>query len=79
MSFLSKIRLYFAILFDRKTPWYVKLLISAGILYLIIPLDIVPDHIPFMGLVDDVSIGTALIALALHLVPPEVIEKHKKK
>ena len=79
MSFLAKIRLYFRLLFDRKTPRYVKLLIFIGILYLIMPMDLLPDNIPFLGLVDDITIGSALIALALHLVPKDVKDKHNIK
>jgi uncharacterized membrane protein YkvA (DUF1232 family) len=79
MSFLNNIRLYFSILFDRQTPWYVKLVIAAGIFYLIAPVDFIPDHIPFMGLLDDVTIATALIALALRMVPDEIINRHKKR
>ena len=77
MSFISNIRFYISVLLDRRTPWYVKLIIAAGIFYLIVPTDFVPDHIPFMGFLDDVTIGTALIALALRMVPEEVIGRHK--
>ncbi|MBC8318184.1 MAG: DUF1232 domain-containing protein [Desulfobulbaceae bacterium] len=79
MSFLRKIRFYASILFDRQTPWYVKLLITGGFFYLIVPIDFIPDTIPFIGLLDDVTIGTALIALALHLVPDKVIKRHEIK
>ena len=79
MSFLNNIRLYVSILFDRHTPWYVKLVIAAGIFYLIAPVDFIPDHIPFMGLLDDVTIATALIALALRMVPDEIVNKHTRK
>jgi hypothetical protein len=32
-SFLQRLRYYFLILFDRQTPWYVKLILTAGLLY----------------------------------------------
>lgn len=79
MSFINNIRLYFAILLDRQTPWYVKLIIAAGIFYLIAPVDFIPDHIPFMGFLDDVTIATALIALALRMVPNAIINRHQKR
>lgn len=79
MSFLSKIRLYASILLDYQTPWYVKLVLAVGLFYLIVPIDFIPDSIPFLGLLDDVTIGTALITLALHLVPDTIINRHKKK
>ena len=79
MSFIKNLRLYVSILLDRQTPWYVKLIIGFGILYILVPLDLVPDSVPFMGFLDDVTIGTALVALALRLVPDEIIYRHKQK
>ena len=79
MSFLNNIRLYVSIFLDRQTPWYVKLVIAAGIFYLVVPIDFIPDHIPFMGFLDDVTIGTALIVLALRMVPDDIIDRHTKR
>ena len=78
-QFIKKIRFYANILLDRETPWYVKILLGLGLLYLIYPLDIIPDQIPFLGLVDDLTIGTFLVALAIRLVPAEVIKRVRDK
>ena len=37
-------------------PWKSILYIATALLYLVNPLDVIPDFIPFTGLVDDVSI-----------------------
>ena len=79
MSFLNNIRLYVSVFLDRQTPWHVKLVIAAGIFYLVVPIDFIPDHIPFMGFLDDVTIGTALIVLALRMVPDDIIDRHTKR
>ena len=78
-QFLKKLRFYFHILFDRETPWYVKLLLGIGLLYLVYPLDIIADQIPFLGLVDDLTIGTFLIALAVRFVPATVMDRVRRK
>lgn len=36
-------------------------IIAGGLLYFIIPTDLIPDFIPFLGLVDDVAILTTII------------------
>lgn len=41
---------------DPKTPWTAKILPLAGLVYLISPLDAIPDLIPVLGLTDDVVI-----------------------
>lgn len=37
-------------------PWQTLIMIVAGLLYFIAPLDAIPDFIPIAGLVDDVTI-----------------------
>lgn len=46
---------------DPNTPWIGKTIAIAALLYMISPIDAVPDFIPIAGLVDDVGI----IAMAL--------------
>ena len=72
-SLIKKIRFYISILFDRKTPWYARIFILTGLAYLLLPQDFLPDYIPFLGVLDDISVGMALIILALRFVPDEVI------
>lgn len=78
-DFFKKIRLYAAILFNRKTPWTSKLLLLAGLIYLIYPFDIITDYIPLLGLLDDLTIASLLIALAIRLVPEKVVSTISKK
>lgn len=40
----------------RRTPWKSLLLITAGIIYFVSPLDLIPDFIPVMGFMDDISV-----------------------
>jgi uncharacterized membrane protein YkvA (DUF1232 family) len=47
----------------RHAPWYVKLLIAAGLLYLLSPIDLIPDFIPVLGQLDDVILITGLLRL----------------
>ncbi len=78
-SFLQKLRYYSLILFDRQTPWYVKLILTVGLLYILVPMDFLADTIPLFGWLDDLAIASFLVALALRLVPKEVMAKVKSK
>ena len=40
----------------RVIPWKSLLLLVSGIIYFVMPLDLVPDFIPLMGFLDDLSI-----------------------
>lgn len=48
------LRLLFGLMNDRRVPAMDKLLVAGAIAYILLPLDIVPDFIPFLGQVDDV-------------------------
>ena len=78
-SFLHRLRYYFLILSDRQTPLYVKFILAVGLLYILVPVDIISDTIPLFGWLDDLAIASFLVALALKLVPKEVVERMKDK
>ena len=78
-SFLQRLRYYFLILFDRQTPWYVKLVLAVGLLYILVPVDFIADTIPLFGWLDDLAVASFIVALALRLAPKEVMDRVKRK
>ena len=78
-SFFQRLRYYFLILVDRQTPWYVKLMLTVGLLYILVPVDIIADAIPFFGWIDDLAVASFVVALALKLVPREVMSRVQRK
>lgn len=79
VNFLRRLALYWKILWDRQTPIHIKLILALGLLYLIIPMDLITDTIPVLGLLDDVTVASALIALALRLMPSAPKPEDKKR
>jgi uncharacterized membrane protein YkvA (DUF1232 family) len=55
------------------TPWYAKLLVAAVAAYAFSPIDLIPDFVPILGLFDDLILLPLGIALAIRLIPPEVM------
>lgn len=47
---------------DKDAPWYSKATAIAGLLYVIIPFDVIPDFVPFLGLSDDVAAVTIAVS-----------------
>ena len=66
-------------LINRRTPKGFRVAILAAILYLVSPVDIMPDYIPFAGLVDDMVLVPSLLAAVRRLLPPEVVETSEYK
>ena len=54
------------------TPWWVRALILFVVGYALSPIDLIPDFIPVLGLVDDLILLPGLIWLALRLLPRQV-------
>ncbi len=58
---------------NKQTPWYAKALIVFTLIYLLSPIDIIPDFIPVAGYLDDIVIVPLLFMLAARLVPVNIM------
>jgi uncharacterized membrane protein YkvA (DUF1232 family) len=48
----------------RETPLSVKLILAAGLVYVLSPYDLIPEWIPVVGVLDDLALAALLIAWA---------------
>jgi uncharacterized membrane protein YkvA (DUF1232 family) len=60
---------------DPRTPWSARVVVLLVAAYALSPIDLIPDFIPVLGYLDDVILVPAGIALAIRLIPPEVMEQ----
>ena len=58
---------------DPRTPWYAKFLIGLTVGYLLSPIDLIPDFIPVLGILDDLVLVPLLISASIKLIPEIVI------
>ena len=61
------------------TPWYAKALVVAIVAYAVSPIDLIPDFIPVLGLLDDIILLPFAIALAVKMVPAEVMAECRER
>ena len=64
---------------DRRTPWYARLLVAGIVAYALSPIDLIPDFIPVLGYLDDVLLIPLGIAIALRLIPAEVMAEARER
>jgi len=64
---------------DSRCPRSAKIIAGLSIAYALSPIDLIPDCIPVLGYVDDLIIVPAGLALALKLIPKEVMDDARKK
>ena len=62
---------------DPRTPWHVRLLALAIAAYALSPIDLIPDFIPVLGLIDDAVLIPAGIWLIGRLLPPGRMAEHR--
>ena len=57
---------------DQATPPQARLTMLAGLTYLLIPTDLIPDFLPVAGFSDDLVALTAVIGLCSKHITPEI-------
>lgn len=64
---------------DRRTPWYARIFAGCVVAYAFSPIDLIPDFIPVLGYLDDLILIPLGIALALKMIPPQVMADSRVK
>ncbi len=77
---IDRLRLGWRLLRDPRIPAWPKWIVPAGaLIYALSPVDALPDFIPLLGQLDDLSIIAVAVAVVTMLVkwsPQEIVEEH---
>lgn len=60
---------------NPATPRYIKTSLLLVVLYLISPIDFIPDYFPVLGMVDDMTVVPAALLCVTRLLPAGVREE----
>jgi uncharacterized membrane protein YkvA (DUF1232 family) len=60
--------------FDRETPRRVQVALIGALAYFVLPFDVIPDMLPFIGFTDD----AAVLATAIRLVSVHIRPQHRE-
>lgn len=77
--FRKELMLAWAVLRDPRSPKAVKLFTVLAALYVVSPIDFVPDTIPVLGWLDDGMIGFLLLQLAFKFLPADLLASLRKR
>ena len=64
------------LLSDPRVPRKSKLILGGTVLYLVSPIDVVPDFVPGLGQLDDVVVALLALHSILNRVDDEVVLEH---
>jgi len=70
------LRLYWRLIKDRRVPFWPKGLVFLALAYVIVPLDLLPDWLVFLGWVDDLILLILALIFLVRSSPPEVVAEH---
>lgn len=64
---------------DPRTPRFAKYLAVALLAFALSPIDLIPDFVPLLGLLDDLVILPLGIVLLLRLMPAELMNEFRRQ
>ena len=73
---LKQLRLVWLLFRDKRVPAWTKSVVPLSFLYIISPIDFIPDVVLGLGQLDDLGVILLGMALFVKLAPPEVVEQH---
>jgi uncharacterized membrane protein YkvA (DUF1232 family) len=68
--------LCFRLLTDSRVPATERALVAGAIVYAIVPLDLIPDMIPFVGQIDDAYLIALSLLRLMERTNPKVVREH---
>ena len=72
-------RVVWGLMRDPRTPLPLKALLGAGLAYVLVPIDLVPDAIPILGQADDLTVLLLVLDLFIANAPREVREEQMRR
>ena len=72
-------RLVYYLLRDPEVPFYLKLVPFAAVLYLLLPVDFVPDLAPVLGQLDDLTALLVSSKVFIEMAPPHVVARYMEQ
>jgi len=61
---------------DPRVPAKERLLVAGAIVYVFVPLDLIPDMLPFVGQVDDAYLIALTLLRLMSVTDPRVVREH---
>jgi uncharacterized membrane protein YkvA (DUF1232 family) len=62
---------------DPRVPWYAKAVGVCVVAYALSPIDLIPDFVPVLGLLDDLVLVPLGLLLVVRLIPADILAEHR--
>ena len=75
---VDHLRLAWLLIQDARVPLVTKLIPVAVLIYVLSPIDLIPDFIPVLGQLDDIGVTVLGLNWFVHMCPPSVVQEHRR-
>jgi len=75
---IKNARLVWRLLRDQVSPW-LKMILPGTLLYLLLPIDFLPDLAPGLGQLDDIAVILLGVKLFIELCPQDIVRRHLRE
>jgi uncharacterized membrane protein YkvA (DUF1232 family) len=72
-------RVVWGLVRDPRTPAPLKALLAAGLAYVVVPIDLIPDAVPILGQADDLTVLLLVLDLFIANAPKEVRDEQMER
>ena len=70
------VRLIWRLNFDKRVPLVLRTLVPLAIVYFLLPIDLIPDNLGYLGRFDDIIILAMAVLLLTKLAPRQIVDEH---
>lgn len=78
-DFVNQLRLTWALLLDVRVPLSTKLIPLLFLVYLVSPIDLIPDFLLVIGQIDDVLLAVATMRFFEEMTADEIVNDHRAR
>src|SRR5919202_6590784 len=75
---IKNAQLAWRLLSDPRVPLTTKLIPAGALVYVLSPLDLIPDLIPILGQLDDIGVILLALRYFIQFSPADVVEEHRR-
>ena len=76
-AFWLSLKLTYRLFLDNRVPFWTKIIPVLSVLYLVSPIDVIPDFLIAIGQLDDFFVLTMGFQLFERFAPADVVEEHR--
>jgi uncharacterized membrane protein YkvA (DUF1232 family) len=77
-TLVENVRLAVRLMREPRVPWWIKAILPTAAVYVVSPIDIIPDFMPVIGELDDLGLVVMALILFLRLCPTDALDFHRR-